>query len=477
LPAICNDISASVLLRSLLFIFYFFFICTNSSSQASYVVIDSVQIKGLLKTSHNVVFKEIDLHSGDTISLDQLAKRLGSNEKRLQSIGLFTLVNINIKNWNTDLNICNVEIQLQENWFIYPYIIFELADRNFNVWRKEQNYSFDRVNYGLALTHINFSGSKDKLKVKAQFGYTKKYELAYDFPYLKDKWGLSTNVVYSENREIAYISENNKPRFYRSKDDKKVFFQYRASISLHHRTNPLTFQTLRLEFISAKTDSMISGTLNKEYFGMSANRLRYFLIDYTIRFDNTLYPLYPVGGHRMELAIRKEGLGLYQQVDNTWISLKAEKHTPLKNWLILSNKVKVKLNLQDNPLPYFLNAGIGYRDDVITGYQLYVLDGRNFFILNNALKCRLSDKDIKLTKYMPRQFRVMNLKLFVRSNFDIGYASDPVFGYLNPYSNNIQFGYGPAVDIILFNNLTLSCEYSITRFNQRGFYFKSGFNF
>ncbi|MBL0101864.1 MAG: hypothetical protein IPP49_18980 [Saprospiraceae bacterium] len=239
-------------------------------------MIDSVQIKGLLKTSHNVVFKEIDLHSGDTISLDQLAKRLGSNEKRLQSIGLFTLVNINIKNWNTDLNICNVEIQLQENWFIYPYIIFELADRNFNVWRKEQNYSFDRVNYGLALTHINFSGSKDKLKVKAQFGYTKKYELAYDFPYLKDKWGLSTNVVYSENREIAYISENNKPRFYRSQDDKKVFFQYRASISLHHRTNPLTFQTLRLEFISAKTDSMISGSLNKEYFGMSANRLRYF---------------------------------------------------------------------------------------------------------------------------------------------------------------------------------------------------------
>ncbi|MBL0101866.1 MAG: hypothetical protein IPP49_18990 [Saprospiraceae bacterium] len=108
---------------------------------------------------------------------------------------------------------------------------------------------------------------------------------------------------------------------------------------------------------------------------------------------------------------------------------------------------------------------------------MHVLDGRNFFILNNALKCRLSDKDIKLTKYMPRQFRVMNLKLFVRSNFDIGYASDPVFGYLNPYSNNIQFGYGPAVDIILFNNLTLSCEYSITRFNQRGFYFKSGFNF
>ncbi|MBL0101865.1 MAG: hypothetical protein IPP49_18985 [Saprospiraceae bacterium] len=73
------------------------------------------------------------------------------------------------------------------------------------------------------------------------------------------------------------------------------------------------------------------------------------MIDYTIRFDNTLYPLYPVGGHRMELAIRKEGLGLYQQVDKHMDITQSRKTYTTKNWLILSNKVKVKLNLQDNP--------------------------------------------------------------------------------------------------------------------------------
>ncbi|MBK8518957.1 MAG: hypothetical protein IPL55_22540 [Saprospiraceae bacterium] len=143
------------------------------NGQRDFVILDSILIHGNKKTRRNVILHEIDFHSGDTISLQMLSGKLISNEKRLQSIGIFTAAKINVKNWKTDVNICNIDITVQENWYLYPYIIFELADRNFNVWRKEQNYSFDRVNYGLALNHINLTGNKDKLKIKIQRGFTK----------------------------------------------------------------------------------------------------------------------------------------------------------------------------------------------------------------------------------------------------------------------------------------------------------------
>ncbi len=464
-------------IRSFLLFFLLIGFTVMVHGQDDFVIIDSINIVGLKITQRNVILKEIDFTSGDTIGLKDLAKRMSSNEKRLQSIGLFTVAKINVKNWNTDLSICDLEIKVQENWYIYPYIIFELADRNFNVWRKEQNYSFDRVNYGVALNHINLTGNKDKLKLKFQRGYTRKYEIAYDFPYLKKRWGLSANLLYAENREIAYKTFNNKPQFYQSPDEKKLFFQHRASISLLNRTSALLHQSLRFEFISAKIDTIISTQLNPSFFGNNTSSLQYFLVDYYLRFDNTVYPLYPMAGYRVEFNARKEGLGLLSDTDNAWLSFSTELHSPLLKWLILSNRLKFKINLQDNNLPYFLNNAIGYKSDNITGYQLYVLDGRNFILLNNALRFRLIDKDIIINKYMPKQFREMNTKLFLRLSFDYGYARDPVFGAENPYSNRGEYGYGPGLDVILYNNFTLSFEYGITRFNEKGFFIESGFNF
>lgn len=464
-------------IRSFLLFFLLIGFTVMVHGQDDFVIIDSINIVGLKITQRNVILKEIDFTSGDTIGLKELAKRMSSNEKRLQSIGLFTVAKINVKNWNTDLSICDLEIKVQENWYIYPYIIFELADRNFNVWRKEQKYSFDRVNYGVALNHINLTGNKDKLKLKFQRGYTRKYEIAYDFPYLKKRWGLSANLLYAENREIAYKTFNNKPQFYQSPDEKKLFFQHRASISLLNRTSALLHQSLRFEFISAKIDTIINTQLNPSFFGNNTSSLQYFLVDYYLRFDNTVYPLYPMAGYRVEFNARKEGLGLLSDTDNAWLSFSTELHSPLLKWLILSNRLKFKINLQDNNLPYFLNNAIGYKSDNITGYQLYVLDGRNFILLNNALRFRLIDKDIIINKYMPKQFREMNTKLFLRLSFDYGYARDPLSGSENPYSNRNEYGYGPGLDLILYNNFTLSFEYGITRFNEKGFFIESGFNF
>lgn len=447
-------------------------------AQVDYVIIDSMMVEGNRLTKRDVILREIDLNNGDTIQLSQLSASLNINEKRLLSIGLFTMADLNIKNWDINTGHCNIDISVRENWYIYPYPIFEIADRNFNVWKDEHHYSFDRINYGLALHHINLTGNKDKLKLKFQRGYTQKYELLYEYPYLRGKWGASLNYLYTNNREIIYKTSESKPVFLKRPDESRIFFQHKISVGLTHRTSAKTNQYFKVEWLSANVDKFVSEDKNPDFLGNRRSALSFLSLDYRLKYDNSIYPLYPLGGHAVEFNIRKEGKGPNDEINNFWASLTVENHLPLLKNTILSTKLKAKVNFLDDPMPYFLNTAIGYKNDIITGYQLYVMDGRDFVIFSNAIKFLAIDKNFQLKqRYLPAQFKLMNVKLFGRFNLDYGYARDPLFGDNNFLANKINYGYGPALDLILFNNFTLTCQYGITSFGEKGWFFQTDFNF
>jgi len=442
-----------------------------------FVIVNEIIIKGNKKTKGNVILRELNFHRGDTLQMSNLAKRLTKNEQRLQSIGLFILVKVNIKDWNLDSNRADIEITVRENWYIYPYLIAELADRNFNVWRREFNYSLDRVNYGLAINHINLTGHKDKLRVKWQSGFTRKYEVAYDYPYWNGRWGVSTNFLYTENREMAYRTRFNKPLFYKAADERKLYNSYRASVGVSNRSNAIITQSLRFEYIQTSVDSFVTQTLNPSYFNDQKSAVKYFALDYNLKFDNTKYPLYPSKGLRFDFTVRKDGIGIFNDVNNLTLAFTTEHYTSLTDRLFISSRVKFKTNLSNNPVPYFLNNSIGYKRDVITGYQLYTLDGKDFMLINNSVHYRILEKTYTLKSWMPKVLQMMDAKLFGRVNFDYGYSRDPYHGTDNSYVNSNQYGYGAALDLIIYNNLTFTLELGITRHGEKGLFYSSQVNF
>ncbi len=455
-----------------LFILLGFIYPALAQAQYDYVVIKSINISELKKTKISVVERELDFGTGDTIILQELGFKIQKSEKRLQSSNLFTLAKINIKNWDTEAAHCDIDIAVQENWYIYPYFILELADRNFNVWRKEQNYALDRLNYGVAMTHINFTGWKDIFKVKFQAGYTRKLELSYEFPYLWGDWGLTSNIHYSDNREVAYISEGNKPVFYRNDDERRLLMTKRAHLGLLRRPNSKMFQSLKLEYNDLTTNDPTIQELNPEFLGKNRDRIRYFFLDAMIKYDNTLYPLYPVEGIRWEVNIRKEGLGIFKDINNTWLSLTTELYYSLSDKISFGHRLRMRTHLQSDPLPYFLNGGIGIGINSMVGYQLYVMDGRDYVLSQNNIRFKILDKDFTTFKFVPKQFKVMNAKVFLKASADIGYSNDPVFRNINPYSNRPQVGLGPSLDVILFNNFLFSAVYGVTQFGEKGFFFE-----
>lgn len=444
----------------------------NVYTQTDYVVIKNISVSELKKTKKSVVIRELEFNIGDTILLHTLGYKIQRSEKRLQSSNLFTLAKINIKNWDTELAQCEIDISVQENWYVYPYVILELADRNFDVWRKEQNYSLDRLNYGLAMTHINFTGWKDVFKIKLQAGYTRKLELYYEFPYLWGDWGFTSNFLYADNREIPFISENNKPVFYKNADERRLFSINRASVGLLRRPNSKIFQALKLEYNDVRTHDPHIQELNPEFLGRNRHRIRYFYLDAAIRYDNTLYPLYPTEGIRWEANIRKEGLGVFRDINNAWLNLTSELYYSLSDKLSFGHRIRMKLNLQNSPLPYYFNGGIGLGINSIIGYQLYVIEGRDYILSQNNIRFKIMDKDFNTFRFVPQQLKVMNAKVFLRMSADIGYSNDPVFRDLNPLSNSPQVGIGPALDFILFNSFMFSAIYGVTQFGEKGFFFE-----
>ena len=128
------------------------------AQESDFVIVDSISIDSNVKTKERIIFRELKFKVGDTISLADLTKVVEESEFLLLNTGLFNNVKIYYKNWEATTNRVHFAIDLLETWFIYPVPIFELADRNFNVWWTDQGRSLDRVNIGLEFAHLNFSG-------------------------------------------------------------------------------------------------------------------------------------------------------------------------------------------------------------------------------------------------------------------------------------------------------------------------------
>ena len=236
--------------KSVLFFFSFILLVVNVSAQSvDYFIVSDIVIKENKRTKPAVLFNELDFQKGDTIYISEFALRKKENEKRLLGTALFTAAELNIKNWDTDEGTADIIITVRENWYIYPGIIFELADRNFNVWWTEQNRDFDRVNYGISVDHINVTGRKDKLKLKIQHGYTRKYELKYNFPYISRTWGAFGEIFFANQKEIGYTTINNKTLFEKLDDERILLKRFRTGLGANYRPDVFNFHDFKLEVV------------------------------------------------------------------------------------------------------------------------------------------------------------------------------------------------------------------------------------
>jgi outer membrane protein assembly factor BamA len=469
------DINQQKLLSlNILFLFLF---CQLGISQ-HFVQIQDIVIEGNRKTKNHVILNELNFSIGDSIEIVTIDAFIEKNRQQVLSTGLFNEAKLLLVNWNAYK--ADIVIDVQENWYIFPTPIFELADRNFNVWWQEQGRSLDRINYGVKLSHYNFVGNKDPLRLKIQFGYIRKFELDYVYPYLNKErtLGIGGNVFYSDNKEIAYITEGNKPQFRKTSDERVLLNRFRAGLNFNYRPNVNFWHNLRLEFHRNGIDPFVRDSLNVNYFLNNRTSIRFFFAEYDFQYDKRIYPTYPQGGFLIFANVKKEGFGIFNDYNNLQLFGGFEYYYRPHQKLTLATRLKAKTNLNRGRVSYANNTGLGWlQSDVVSGFDLYVMDGTDYVISTNSVRLKFFDKNLKMAKWLPRQFEYMSMQLFFRFNFDYAYVNERDYTESNSLNNRWFYGFGPALDVIIFNNFLYSFEYSINDLGEHGLFIQTSVAF
>lgn len=466
--------------RRLLFVQLFVMVAFSLFSQSSeeaYIIIKDIQVKGNKQTKKHVVLKELDFSIGDKIYTKDIQYIKEVNEKRLLSTALFTGVSFNITEWNSDKTAV-ITITVRENWYWYPTPILETGDRNFNVWFFEENRSLDRINYGLSLQNINLTGNGDLLKFKAQRGYNDKLELHYSYPYLGKKIGMRGQVFYGSNDEISYTTRGNKLIFGRNAANDKMLTRRRLSLGLMYRETTKSRHTLDFYYRNHSTPQYVVDSLTTDFFANGARDMQWFSMRYKWQYDNRLYNFYPEGGWYTSIEILKDGFGILTDLNVTTIKLDYQKYFRHNPKLSSGIRLGVGAKIFDGKIPYYFNKALGYEDDVVRGYELYVVDGNRWALGKYSIRYQLLQKEVNLGRSMfIKKLKRMPLSIYLRANAEAGYVYDGQYAIGNPINDGIMYGGGPAVDFILYYSFMASFEYNINKNGESGIFLKSTFNF
>lgn len=436
----------------------------ETDTSAGYILVRHILVSGNKKTRTAIILRDLGLHTGDTLSLRNIRALLEERRQQLLNTSLFLTVNVFLKN-EADKQ-ADVAVEVIERWYIFPFPIFSIADRNFNVWWVEENHSLSRVNYGLNIYHNNLTGKNDQLIFTFQNGYTRKYALTYNLPYFDRELhqGLGFTIGYNQNREVNYITDTNKLSFFkRDYFIKKAFYAgvsytYKKAIRLKHQVSlTYNFETV--------ADTVLK--LNPVFFPDNSPSQRYIDLFYRFTYIGADSWAYPLHGFNISASAERKGFGIFSKVNQTSFSFTGSEYWQLFDKTYAAAGLRGQVSLPFSQ-PYFLIHGMGYEEDYLRGLEYYVMNSDAFGILKTDLKHEILAFKIR-TYLLPRQFATIPIHIYAKIFGDMGYAysSYPGNSRLN---NKMLYSGGFGIDIVSFYDIRLRIEYSFNQLGQNGLF-------
>lgn len=430
--------------------------------------IDRIFIVGNKRTKQKIILRELDFGENEMISTHNLLNRIKRNEDNIYNTSLFLTVSIAFI--LVEDNLIDVIIRVTERWYIFPIPVFEIADRNFHDWWVNQNHDLKRLELGLKLYLYNVRGRNETLKLTGQFGFTKRAQIVYGFPYIDKKQKLGLNLIfdYKLNKNTNYRTIEHKYQFLDS--DTWLKEQYLAGVSLTYRNSLYTFHTFGLNFSQSQVNDTIV-ELNPNFYENGTSQ-GYFRIYYSFIHDRRDIKAYPLSGSYFSGTVEKLGLGIIGEANAYGLSAIYNRYFDLGKHFYLTFGAGVSAYGPEKQ-PYNLYNYMGTAPYTLRGYELYVIEGPYFVQNQYTIRKRLfqTEKDLR-NILSAKQFSRFHLAVYLKSYFDMGYVKGYPENVLNTkFTNTLIYGGGGGLDIVTFYDIVLRLEYSINRAGEHGFVF------
>jgi len=435
------------------------------------VTINRRLIIGNKVTREQIISRELSLKTGDTINIRRIDNVLLLDQRKIYNLRLFNTVTIQWLELSKDQ--VDLLIEVNERWYTFPVPIFELSDRNFNEWWQNYNHDLNRVNYGLRLYQYNFRGRNETLRFTAQFGFTRRFELSYRIPYIdrQQRHGLIFDFNYSEPKNLAYYTADHKLEFLEEQKTLKVASGF--GVTYTFRRSFYETHSFSLNYQNNHVIDTIA-YLNPNYYKNGALRQQYSSITYSFNSEHRDVIAYPLKGYQITAFAQRTGLLIDSDVQQWELNLTYSKYMDLGRSYYFSNFSSAYVSTpQEQPYSFF--SALGYRKQLVKGYEVYVIEGPNFFLNKTTLRKRILSRTWQLDGMPIEQFRYFPLAIYLKGYFDIGYVQNyPYYENLkinDRLSNRMLIGTGAGMDIVTAYDAVIRLEYTFTREKTHGFFF------
>jgi surface antigen-like variable number repeat protein len=442
-----------------------FLLSVQLFSQDVEYIIHDINIIGNQKTKADIILRELIFSIGDTLRMTELSSKFEESKNNLLNTSLFNYVTLQSAENGSSIEIFVI---VEERWYLWPYPIFEYADRNINTWLKEKEY--DRINYGLHVIKYNFRGRREILNFKVRLGFREQYMILYENPYLdkNKKFGLFLGFAKFRQKEIPFKTEFNEVKYFTS--NAYLNSEISTDIALTYRNKWYISHTFNVGYsYSNVADTIIS--LNNQYHFNNEATSEYLKFKYLFEYDKRNSKIYPLKGNKLFASFSQYGLGIINSVESSIsiINFGFQYNTLVIPKLYFSSFNVYKSSLNEE-LPYFSRNGIGF-DDNIRGYEFYVIHGKSYFVMNNDLKLNVLPKKVFVLNYIPfSKFNKVHLSIYLNSFFDLGYVATENENATDYLANELLYSGGLGLDFITYYDKILRVNFAVNNYNEKNIF-------
>lgn len=432
--------------------------------------VGTILFVGNVITRERILRAELDIHPGDTLAVADLSVRLESNRRRLFNLQLFHAV-LAQATCGSDGQLL-ILFSVQERWYTFPVPILSLADRNFRAWLDRPD-RWQRVDYGLHLTRVNFRGRNEQIIANLQLGFNRKYELFYEAPGLgrARRLGFGAGVSFFQSRTVdfATLADRLTPI---SADENFPIQRFYVSGGLRLRHTVQSLSLLDVSYHREQISETVFADNPSYYQGRTAREYLDFGAVSTRNYRNTF--AYPLTGSFAQATLTHRVFLDQQSADLTTLRLRYARYLALGHHFYYALGLSAQARLSQ-VLAYADSRALGY-EALVRGFDEYVIDGRHYALAQQGVSYRLFDaKTFRLRAIQNPKINTIPLVIYLNLFTDAGYVVDSDAPASNRLPNHLLSAAGFGLHFVTFYDRVLTVEYTLNSLGQTGYFFRTAF--
>lgn len=431
--------------------------------------VGSIIFAGNAVTRERILRAELDFREGDTLSLADLPARLEANRRRLFNLQLFHAVVVQASCSGPRLLIV---FGVQERWYTFPVPILSLADRNLRSWLDRPD-RWRRIDYGLHLTRANFRGRNEQVIANLQLGFNRKYELFYEVPGLghRRRIGFGVGGSFYQSRTLDYQTLADRLVPLRT-DTGFPIQRFYVTGGLRFRQTVQSLTSFDVSYHREQITDSVNHYNPNYYQGRTQREYLAFSLTSTRNRRNTF--AYPLTGKYAQATLSHRIFLDGTTPSLTTLRLNYARYVALGHGFYYSVGVTGLARLTRH-LAYADSRALGY-DDLVRGYDEYVIDGRHYGLVQQGVSYRLfQPPPIRLESIDNPKVNTIPLALYLNIFADAGYVATPTSITQNRLPNHLLSAIGLGLHLVTFYDRVFTAEYTLNGLGRTGYFFRASF--